>query len=162
MTRPVGLPGRPNRGALLLPSGGYGLSVISIFFISSLIETVLSSLTFHLTISNPSSSHSTDTPACQTTLWKEWWQETTLTEAVVTVDPVGWPTLADDSTEIQLLMIELPAGMIKPSSYWEGGALWMGDQPLDWPQVPKSTQEMRSQFCTQKDVRLTSFGQLVT
>ena len=28
----------------------------------------------------------------------------------------------------------------------------MGDQPLDWPQVPKSTQEMRSWFCAKKDV----------
>ena len=37
MTRPVGPLGRPNRGALL-PSGRRRLSVISIFFISSLID----------------------------------------------------------------------------------------------------------------------------
>ena len=84
-------------------------------------------------------------------------------EAAVIVDPV-WsrPTLADDSTEVQLLLIELLAGMIRPSNYWEGGALWMGDQPLDWPQVPKSTQETRSRCCTYKDVRLASFGQVDT
>ena len=64
-------------------------------------------------------------------------------EAAVIVDAV-WsrPTLADDFTEVQLLLIELPAGMIRLSNYWEG------DQPLDWPQVPKSTHEMRSRFCT--------------
>ena len=55
-------------------------------------------------------------------------------EAAVIVDPV-WSrtTLADEFTEVQLLLIEMLAGMIRPSNYWEGGALWMGDQPLDWP-----------------------------
>ena len=38
---------------------------------------------------------------------------------------------------------DLAAGMIRSLNYWEGGALWMGDQPLDWPQVLEGTQEMR-------------------
>ena len=50
-------------------------------------------------------------------------------EAAVIVDPV-WsrPTLEDDSTEVQLLLVELPAGMISGKEElceWEI-SLWSG------------------------------------
>jgi hypothetical protein len=98
---------------------------------------------FPLKVSSPSSSHPTDSPSLPDDALEIVVIGNDLKkEAAVIVDPVrSRPNLAPDSTEVQLLLIKLPAGMIRPSNYCEGGASWMGDQPLDWLQLLKNSQE---------------------
>lgn len=140
MIRPVGPPGRPNRGALLLPVSALNHCYI-LHMVTYRERTVLARpFTLPLKVSSPSSSHSTDAPSLSDDDLKK--------EAAVIIDPVrSRPTLAADSTGVQMLLTELLAGMTRPSNYCEE-ALWMRDQPLDWPQVPKSTQKIRSRFWT--------------